>query len=132
VNRISGARPSSGSLIYLDVAVIVGASKCRWVKALVDTGATHTILKGEICDELKLIRTQKSLPATGVTGSGIAGTVWVNLGLISTDSSESRREITQEIAVLDACTEELLLGMDVLKHFDLAIGRDGSFSLSWE
>ncbi|MGZ8284921.1 MAG: retroviral-like aspartic protease family protein [Allosphingosinicella sp.] len=132
MKRILGVRPTLDSMIYLDVAVIVGANKCRWVSALIDTGASHTILNGGVSDEIELVRTPKSLPATGVVGGGTAGTVWVKLGLVSTDASENPIEIEQEIAVLDGCTEELLLGMDVLKHFDLAINRDGSFSLSWE
>lgn len=113
------------------MAVIVGADKCRWVKALVDTGASHTILNAGVSDEIGLVRTSKSLPVTGVTGGGTAGTILAKLGLVSTDALESQIVIAQEIAVLDGCTEELLLGMDVLKHFDLAINRDGSFSLSW-
>lgn len=72
LKRIVLQRSNSHALAYLPVAIIVGpdgAQSARMVSALIDTGADHTVVRGSILQELRILETGRSLD---FTGAGVA------------------------------------------------------------
>ena len=125
-------RPTAAAYAFANGAVIIGPNddeKCLWVEALIDTGATHSLLHRDILRSLYISNTSRSLALVGVAGMGDSTTAWVKLGFRG--DSDATVTINQEIAVSDAAAEQLLLRLDVLQHFDLSFERSGRFSMTW-
>ena len=103
-------------------------------KALIDTGATSTMISRRVVTRLNL------QPVTKLKFSGLGGDTWRNGYLFHIAfyiSPPSRNTETSKIQILknvinggeltDEYTFDVLLGMDVLTTGDLHIAKDGTF-----
>ena len=95
---------------------------------LFDTGNDHTVISKELFDSVGLATTGRQLPVNGVTGSSMALTTFVTIGI----EFDGKHKVTidkHEVAVVDGVSDPVLIGRDFLALFDVTISRDGEFTL---
>jgi hypothetical protein len=103
-------------------------------RALIDTGATRTMIASRVVVRLGLQQVNK------IEFSGLGGSVWrpgylFHVGFYTSPPANSAeisriRVLKREInggELLDEHTFDVLLGMDVLTTGNLHIGKDGTF-----
>jgi len=134
--RIIISRSSPSSYAYLPVAVLVGpeaAEQMRQVQALVDTGADHTVIRASILAELGIATTGRKLNFTGAGAAGQVSTAVVRLGFEGSNELGARATLvnTKEVGVASHLTEEMIVGLDVLRCFDVSFLRSGRVTLEW-
>jgi predicted aspartyl protease len=129
-------RPTPHQYAYLPLTVIVGPEGGeRWkeVKALIDTGADTTVIRASVLDDLNVPLTGTKREFTGAGASGNVDSAWLTLGFVGSeiDGAAPTLRCRKEIGVSETLTEEMLLGIDVLGHFDLTFKRDGLVTMVW-
>ena len=98
-------------------AHLEGSHKSLDVRMIVDTGAQRTLIAPELADELG-VRSLRNELMGGVTGVALAEVVELETLQVG---SEELRNIEVSVGRMPGLN---LLGMDVLNHLELRVGRD--------
>lgn len=106
-------------------------------RALVDTGAQRTCLAHHVIDAQHLIRHGNRF-IRNVHNENMHSLFWANVGIWSngtTDDMEERNgyfalsDPTEVINIADNDNFDAILGMDVLRFFDVRFDRTGAFEI---
>jgi len=106
----------------------LNAVRWRSVRAIVDTGCTHTAIRMDVAAELGLPIVDQCVVATA--SSGVAGeTRPMVLGLVLVFENPMREAIAERKFIAQDMADEMLLGMDLL---DGGILRVDLVNKTWE
>ena len=130
-------RTGAKTFAYVSLALIVGPEgeeEALEIKALINTGSDHTIIRADQLRTAGIDLTQRTVRFEGATSGGYAGTAHVLLGLPGVDDAGDYAmfAISQEVGVVEDLRYEAVLGLDFLQHFDMLFARDGGVTLTWE
>jgi predicted aspartyl protease len=127
-------RKSPAHFGYVRTTLIVEASKkFLEIIALIDTGADYTLIRTDILNDLGIPAAGRVLGFTGAGARKTVSTAHVMLGFTGLNSAGERVtiEVTKEVGASDLLTEQAILGLDILQHFDLNFERSGRVRLTW-
>ena len=130
-------RTGAKRFAYVTLALIVGSEgeeEALELKALINTGSDHTIIRADQLRTAGIGLTQRSVQFEGATSGGYARTAHVVLGLRGLDDADDYTifAISQEVGVVEDLRYEAVLGLDFLQHFDTLFERNGGVTLTWE
>jgi hypothetical protein len=106
--------------------------------ALLDTGATSSAIAPRIVSQLELDPYAKR-PLMVATEERLVDYYLFRIGLFPNAAGSSQDSLalpyvfaeTDGFRMRDSTTFEVILGMDVIRHCDLTVGRDGNWRLAF-
>lgn len=126
VKRSEPSDPILLDLLIFNPATEFGISTV----GLFDTGNDHTAISQQVFADCELTNSGKTFEVSGVTGgsSGISAILSIGLRF---DNGHQALVCNHEVVVIEGLSNEVLIGRDFLKHFDVKILRDGAFILNF-
>lgn len=103
------------------------------IHALIDNGANVSIISLELAEQLGLEITDKVLPYTGVGTSdfGSIGTANATI-ILKDDGTGATVQINQEVAIRPSMVQPMIMGLDLLAHFEINIPKGGIVTAAWK
>ena len=122
-------------IIFVKLRVLYGKKnrqfKTRTIKALVDSGATKSIINKDITKHLVIVQNKK--PKCWTTAAGLVETRTKTNATFSLPELHANREVTKSLHIVNTGISryKMIIGRDLISKLELGV-RGSDLSIGWE